>query len=94
MAMEVIYPSQPKRMHYHSMPIIIVAVAMLVVSIAYLSPQYRGNSVIHGLFTRTLRVTPAANGLAHISLNKEQPVGSSVSQSGRTVQLIFNLKQP
>jgi hypothetical protein len=94
--MEVTKHRTPKKLHHHALPIVIIAVAVLVVSAPFVLQQStmtgNGLALVHDLFTRPLQVTPTGHGLAHITLNNnDQRISPEVSQAGRTAELEFTL---
>lgn len=96
-----IKPHRPqKKLHHHTVPILIFALMFLVFSIALLSQQNStdssGLALVHDLFTRPIEVKPTSNGFAHLTLNNDsnQHISPEVEQAGRTTELIFNLGQP
>jgi hypothetical protein len=106
--MEVTSPAkQPKRLHRHALPVVMVAVVLLALS-AILLGSYNGigldseNIISRGLVTRVLQVRPKPNGLAEVTLNNSSLTGvnagsdlqTGLAQAGGTVQLSLNLQAP
>ena len=94
--MEVTQRATPKKLHHHALPVVIIAVAVLVISAPFVLQQStttgNGLALVHDLFTRPLNVTPSSHGLAHITLNNnDKRISPEVSQAGRTAELEFNL---
>lgn len=95
--MEITHHPSPKRLHHHALPIVIVAIAILIVSTPLALHQNtltgNGTALAHDLTTRPLHVTPTSNGFAHITLNENsnEHISPEVSQAGRSAELTFNL---
>jgi hypothetical protein len=98
-AMEIGRPRSPKKIHHHMLPILIVSLAVLVISIPLVLQQNtasgNGATLVHGLFTRPLQVTPKPDGLAQVTLTAKvsQHISPEIEQAGRTTQLIFNFNR-
>jgi hypothetical protein len=91
-------PPAPKKLHYHFMPIAIIAIAIAVISTPYAlqqsMPKGGGAALMHDLSTRPLKVTPSSKGFARVSLNSNNAanyISPEVSRAGSTSVLLFNL---
>lgn len=95
---------QSKQLHKHSLPIVMVAFALVVLSVALLDRAGGSNitdadAIARGLVTHVVHVQPTANGLAQVTLGDPadnlQPAGASLaggpSQAGRIAQLYLDL---
>jgi hypothetical protein len=93
-----------KQLHKHSLPIVVIVLALLVLSAAVFSRFRTGNltaadAVAAGLVTHVVHVQPTTDGLAQVTLgdpaNNSQPAGASLAGSltraGRTAQLSLTL---
>lgn len=94
--MEVRTHKPPKKLHHHALPVIIVAVAILVVSAPFVLQQNtvtgNGAALVHDLFTRPLHVTRSSNGFVHLTPNTNaHHISPEVEQAGRTTELVFTL---
>jgi|GEM_PF-6881298 hypothetical protein len=101
MEMEINPYNQPKKVHHHVMPIVIIAIVIAIVSTPYLvqqsMPNGGGAALIHDLSTHPLRVTPTTKGYAHVTLNTTQAgtyVSPEVNQAGQTSDLLLQLPSP
>lgn len=97
--MEMKHYATPKRINHHAMPIVIIALTIVIASVAFVSKQsgISGSSagLAHDLFSRTLNVSPTPRGFVHVSLNKtsNKHIGPEIDQAGRTVELMFTLSK-
>jgi predicted small secreted protein len=97
--MEIDRRHTPKNLHHHALPIIITAVAVLVVSIPLVFQQNtatgNGVAIVHELFTRPLNVKHTSNGFAHLTLNDNanEHISPEVEQAGWTTELVFTLNR-
>jgi hypothetical protein len=104
MAVEVAQPRRAKRLHRHVVPVVMIALALLVLP-AIVSNGYKGNGphsatiLSRGLVTQVLHVRPTADGLAQVTFGSP-PTGTNtnpalqlgLAQIGQSVQLSLSLQ--
>lgn len=97
--MEIKHLNSSKNLHHHALPLVIIAIAVVIISTGFVSQQNtlsgNGTSLVSALFTRTLKVTPTSKGFARITLNdrSNEHVSSEINQAGRTTEIILSLEK-
>jgi hypothetical protein len=82
-----------KRLHHHSLPVIISLLLLFVISTGLLA-AHRQDSVGRAWVTRVIDIKPTANGLGKITLHQAQKPSflQDASQLGKTADLSLSFQ--